>query len=104
MPGRQRRGSSGSEVGLGGKGIGVAIAGMLMLAFAAMPFLLLVMLYLFLSGYAIAHGIASGQGEDAETIVVGFVVTTSLFALLIAVAVHLIGRSITPRKRRDAGG
>jgi hydrogenase/urease accessory protein HupE len=84
-------------------GVGLAIAGVLMAFFTMMPFLLLVVLYLFLSGYAIVHGIASGQGEDAVTIVVGFVLATSLFALLIAVAVNMLGRSITPRKRRDAG-
>jgi hypothetical protein len=100
MIGRRRGRSERSDIGAAGNGLGVAIGAVLMLLFAAMPFLLVVVLYLFLSGYAIAHGIASGQGEDAVTIVVGFVLTTTLFALLVGIAVHLIGRSITPRKRR----
>ena len=99
--GRERLTGQGGSAG--SNGAGLAIGAVVMALFATMPFVLLVVLYLFLSGYAIVHGIASGQGEDAVTIVVGFVLTTSLFALLVGLAVHLIGRSITPRKRRDDG-
>jgi len=84
----------------GGNTIGLAIAGALMCLFALLPFVLVVVLYLFLSGYALIHGIASGKGEDAITIVVGFVLTTTLFALLITLTANLIGRSLTPRKQR----
>src|SRR5262245_15732702 len=102
MPGRRADDAPGSELGLGSNGVGIAIGAVLVLLFAAMPFVLVVVLYLFLSGYALVHGIASGQGEDAVTIVIGFVFTTTLFALLVGLAVHLIGRTITPRKRRGA--
>ena len=84
----------------GGNTIGLAIAGALMFLFGLLPLVLVIVLYLFLSGYALVHGIASGQGEDAVTIVVGFVLTTTLFALLITLTANLIGRSLTPRKRR----
>ena len=96
----RRRTEAREANGGGTKGVGLAIAGVLVVLFASLPFVLLVVLYLALSGYAIAHGIASGQGEDAVTIVVGFVLVTSLLAVLVAVTVHLIGRSITPRKWR----
>jgi hydrogenase/urease accessory protein HupE len=84
----------------GAKSVGTAIGAAIVAFFTFLPFVMVLVLYLFLSGYALVHGIASGQGEDAVTIVVGFVLTTSLLALLVAVTVHLIGRSLTPRKRR----
>ena len=69
--------------------------------FTMLPFLLIVVLYLFMTTYTIVRAIGPGSGENAVTIVVGFVLSTSLMALLMGVLVHLGGRSLTPAKRRS---
>jgi len=83
------------------KGIGLAIAGVLVMFFATLPFVLVVLLYLFMTVYAIVRAIGPGAGENPVPIVVGFVLLTSALAVLIGVTVHFLGRSITPRKRRS---
>jgi hypothetical protein len=90
-----------SEVDRGGsKGAGLAIAGVIVAFFASLPFVLLVSVYAFLTIYAIVRAIGPGAGENAVAIVVGFVLITSMFAVLLGVTIHLVGRSLTPRKRR----
>lgn len=90
-----------SGVGPGGsKGAGLAVAGVIVAFFASMPFVFLVSLYVFLTVYAIVRAIGPGVGENPVAIVVAFVLMTSMFALLLGVTIHLIGRSLTPRKRR----
>jgi hypothetical protein len=84
----------------GAKGIGFAIAGVIVAFLASLPFVLLVSLYVFLTIYAIVRANGPGAGENAVAIVVGFVLITSIFAVVLGVTIHLIGRSITPRKRR----
>ena len=81
-------------------GIGVAIGIMITGFFALMPFVLIVALYLFVTGYAIVRAIGPGGGENAVPIVVGFVLITSLFVILLGVAIHYIGRSFTPKRSR----
>lgn len=99
----RRRGTSANERaddGDGSRGIGLAIAGATVVFFATMPFVFVVALYVFLTVYAIVRAIGPGFGENPVTIVVGFVLITSVFAVLLGVTIHLIGRSITPRRRR----
>lgn len=81
-------------------GVGIAVAGILVAFFATFPFLLIVALYLFVTIYAIVRAIGPGAGEDPVPIVVGFVLITSMFAILISVTIHLVGRSITPKRSR----
>lgn len=101
MPSRRFKPSS-EPIGSGGsKGVGLAVAGMLVTFFATLPFVIIVVLYLFVTIYAIVRAIGPGEGENAVTIVVGFVLLTSLLAVLVAIAVHLMGRSLTPSKRRS---
>ena len=78
---------------------------MLVALFAAMPSVTIVVLYTFVTIYAIVRAIGPGGGEDPIAIVVGFVLIASALAVAIASAVYLVGRSITPRKRgsRDGG-
>jgi hypothetical protein len=99
MPGNERINAP-DERGGGSKGIGLAIAGIIVAFFATMPFLFIVVLYIFLTIYAIVRAIGPGAGENAVTIVVGFVLITSVFAILLGVTIHLVGRSLTPKKRR----
>src|SRR5712692_7366901 len=84
----------------GPRSVGLAIAGALVTFFAMLPFALVVAVYLFVTIYAIVRAIGPGAGENAVAIVVGFVLVTSALGLTIAGAVFLLGRSITPRKRR----
>jgi hypothetical protein len=84
----------------GSNAIGLGIAGVIVTFFALMPFVILVALYLFLTIYAIIRAIGPGAGENAVTIVVGFALITSTFATLLGVAIHLLGRSLTPKRRR----
>ena len=84
----------------GSNAIGLAVAGVIVAFFAVMPFVILVALYLFLTIYAIVRAIGPGAGENTVTILVGFALITSTFATLLGVAIHLIGRSLTPKRRR----
>lgn len=90
-----------SDAGSGGsKGIGLAVGGVIVAILAFLPFALLVSLYTFVTIYAIVRAIGPGTGEDAVAIVVGFVLITSAFAVLLGLTIHLVGRPLTPRKRR----
>ncbi len=86
----------------GSNGIGIAVAGILVALFTILPFILIAVLYLFVTIYAIVRAIGPGEGENAVPIVVGFVLITSALVILIGVTIHLVGRSITPKKRSRA--
>jgi hypothetical protein len=86
--------------GGGSNGIGIAIAGILVAFFTIFPFILIAVLYLFLTIYAITR--AFGPGANPVPVVVGFVLITSVLAILIGVTIHLVGRSITPKRSRNA--
>jgi hypothetical protein len=88
-----------SERGGGSNGIGIAVAGILFAFFAIFPFILIAVLYLFVTIYAIVRALGPGEGVNAVPVVVGFVLLTSAFSILIAVTVHLVGRSITPKRK-----
>ena len=84
----------------GSKGAGLAVASVIVAFLVSLPFVFVVSLYVFLTIYAIVRAIGPGAGENAVAIVVGFVLITSTLAVLFGVTVHLVGRSLTPRKRR----
>ena len=88
------------ERGRGSNGIGLAIAGVIVAFFATMPAIYIAVLYLFVTIYAIVRAIGPGAGENPAVIVIGFVLITSAFVLLFGIAVHFVGRSLTPKKRR----
>jgi hypothetical protein len=85
----------------GSNAIGIAIAGAIVGFLTFFPFVFLVALYLFLTIYAIVRAIGPGAGENAVTILVGFVLITTTFATLLGVAIQLVGRSLTPKRRRS---
>lgn len=89
-----------NERGGGSAGIGIAVAGIVVAFFVALPFILIAVLYLFMTIYAIVRAIGPGAGENAVTIVVGFVLLTSVFVILLGVVIHFVGRSITPKRSR----
>jgi hypothetical protein len=84
-----------------GAGVAGAIAGAIVVAFATLPFVLVLMLYLAWSIYALVEILGdSGPASPAivTLIVVGIV---GGVALLIGVGLGLIGRSLSPKRRRD---
>ena len=87
--------------GRGGRsnGIGIAVAGIAVAFFATLPFFLVAMLYLFVTIYAIVRAIGPGAGANPVPIVMGFVLITTTLIVVFAVAIHLVGRAITPSKR-----
>ena len=84
----------------GSNGVGLAIAGVIVAFFATLPAIFIAMLYLFVTIYAIVRAIGPGSGENPVVIVVGFMLITSAFALLLGITIHFVGRSLTPKKRR----
>jgi len=83
-----------------GPAIGVAMAVFVFLTL--LPFVLLVVLYVFFSIY----GMTKGTDFRATTVnlpllFAGLAAVTSALVLLMATAAGLVGRSLTPRKRRD---
>jgi hypothetical protein len=86
--------------GGGSNGIGIAVAGIAVAFFATLPFILVAMLYLFVTIYAIVRAFGPGAGANPVPIVMGFVVITSAFVVLIGVTIHLVGRTITPKRMR----
>jgi hypothetical protein len=49
--------------------------------------------------YAIVRAIGPGAGANPVPIVMGFVLITTTLIVVFAVAIHLVGRAITPSKR-----
>ena len=89
--------------GGGSSGVGIAVAGIIVAFFATLPFVLIAGLYLFVTIYAIVRAIGPGAGANAVPIVVGFVLITSAFVILLGVTIHLVGRAITPKWSRTTG-
>jgi hypothetical protein len=85
----------------GSNGIGLAIGGIVVAFFAIIPFVLIVVLYLFVTIYAIVRALGPGAGENAVAIVVGFVLLTSVFAIVFGVTIYIVGRSLTPKRSRN---
>lgn len=90
----------------GSKGIGLAVGGILTAFFAFLPFVFVVLAYLFVSVYAIVKAASAGpDAADPVTIVVGFVLLATLLVLGLAGAIGFAGRSLTPKRpRRLRGG
>jgi hypothetical protein len=87
--------------GGGSNVIGIAVAGVIVAFFALLPFVFLVALYVFLTIYAVVRAVGPGAGENPVTILLGFVLIASTFATLLGVTIHLVGRSLTPKRRRS---
>ncbi len=83
------------------KGIGLAVAGVVVAFFASLAWVFIVLLYLFITIYAIVVALGPGTGQNPVVIVVGFVLITTVLAILLSVTIHLVGRSLTPKKSRS---
>ena len=87
-----------------GGGIGLAIAAMIVAFFAFLPFVLVVLLYLFFNVY----GMTKGTTFSASTLTLGVVftgiavITAGLVAAL-AGGIAMIGKSLSPSKNDGPG-
>ncbi|MEO8477113.1 MAG: hypothetical protein ABI572_08695 [Actinomycetota bacterium] len=83
------------------KGVALGVAGLTVTFFVLLPVFVAVAVYTFLSVYAIVKGVEGGSDQpDATTIMVGVVLLVTVFVLLVAVGVMLLGRMADPKKRR----
>ena len=84
----------------GSKGISLAVSGLSVAYMMALPALLVVGIYTYITIYAIVKAIDAGPDTaDAGVIVVGVVGMTTFFVVLIGVGLWAIGRAADPRKR-----
>lgn len=82
-----------------GLGIGIAV----LAAFVALPALIVPTYYLFANVYAIVTGSDfSSDTMNVAVFLVGLVLTVALFPLLVAGAVALIGRALSPKRRDES--
>ena len=86
-------------------GLAIAIAAGMILFFAVLPAAIVVLVYLFLSVYAIVKGAgAGGRSPNPATVLVGVTLIVSTLVALLYAGIALVGRAMEPNKRteRDA--
>ncbi len=85
----------------GSKGVSLGVAGLTVTFFVLLPAVVAVAIYTFVTVYAIVKGVSGGSDTpDPITILVGIVLLVTLFTVLVAVGVMLLGRMADPKKRR----
>ena len=85
-----------------GSGAAGGIAGALVAFFVFLPALLVVALYLFFTIVTMVHGTdLRATTVNVPMMVTGVAVVTAVLVTLVFVGVNLVGRSLTPSKRRD---
>jgi hypothetical protein len=83
-----------------GLGIGIAVVA----AFVLLPALIVPTYYLFVNVYAIVTGgDFSSDTMNVTVFLVGLVLTVALFPLLVAGAIALAGRALSPKRPDDEG-
>jgi hypothetical protein len=83
------------------RGLSIAIAVVIVAFCVTLAFTLVVATYVTLSVYALVKGIGSGSDAPSGlTILVAIVLLVTLFAALLAGTIVLVGRPMTPRRRR----
>ena len=85
-----------------GSGVAGGIAAALTAFFVLLPFLLVPVLYLFFTVVTMVHGTdLSASTVNVRLMLIGVAVIVAVAVTLGLVAVGVIGRSLTPAKRRD---
>ena len=83
-----------------GSALALAIASITF--FAILPALLVVLVYLFVTVYAIAKAFgAGGRHPDPVTVLLGVTLIVATVTTLLAVGLRLLGRRMDPRKRGE---
>ncbi len=84
----------------GSKGIALAVAAMNLGVLLALPVLVVVGVYTFLTVYAVVKAFSAGSdAADPATVLVGVVGLVTLFTTLLGVGAWAIGRVADPKKR-----
>ena len=86
-------------------GLAIAIAAGAIFCFAVFPAVIVVLVYLFGTVYAIAKAIGvGGRSPNPGTVLIGVVLLVSTLVTLLYVGIAVIGRAMDPKKRaeRDA--
>ena len=85
----------------GSKGVALAVAGLNVVFAMALPVLLVVGIYTFITVYAIVKAVDSGADTaDPATVLIGVVGLVTFFVTLLGLGAWAIGRMADPRKRR----
>ena len=83
------------------RGLAIGIAVVAALFLASLPFLIPTTIWLALTVYAIVKGAGSAPEQaDPAVVLLTIVGIVSFFTVAIAAAIALIGRGMTPKKRR----
>jgi hypothetical protein len=87
----------------GDKPIGLAVAIVAVVVTALLPALIVPTFYVFANVYAIVTGSDfSSNTMNVAVFLTGVVVIVALFVVVMGVAIALVGRRLTPRKRAKA--
>jgi protein-S-isoprenylcysteine O-methyltransferase Ste14 len=84
-----------------GGGIAGAIGAAITLFTASLPFVVAFLLFGFLFVYAIVEAIAGDDHASPTTVLLGVVVIVAVLLVGLMVAIGTLGKSLTPRRRRD---
>ncbi len=83
------------------RGIAISIAIVAVTFLAALPFLIPTTIWIALTIYAMVKGAGSAPDQaNATVVMLSIVGIVSLFTLAIAGAIALLGRAMTPKRRR----
>ncbi len=84
----------------GSKGVSLAVAGLSVGYMLALPALLVIGIYTFITIYAIVKAVDSGPDTaDAGVVFIGVVGLVTFFVVLLGVGLWAIGRTADPKKR-----
>ena len=87
-----------------GTGVSLSVAGGITAFFVGLAGLLVFTTYLLVSVYAIVKLVGDREGHpDPFTLIVGFVLLTSVLVTGLLVGIRFLGRSLTSRARTDVG-
>jgi hypothetical protein len=83
-----------------GAPIGIAIGVISALGYAGLAFALGFTFFAFVAIYALVKAVGDQGPGSAVVIMIGTVLLTTTFVLLLAVGVGMLGRSLSPKRRR----
>jgi hypothetical protein len=87
------------------RGVAVAIVVVAVVFLASLPFLVPTTIWVTLTVYTIVKGIGSAPEQaDPAAVLMAIVVIVTVFTLAIAAAIYVIGRAMTPKRRRRDDG
>ena len=85
----------------GSKGVALAVAGLNLGGLLALPAMLVIGIYTFITVYAVVKAVGAGSDEaNALVVLLGVVGLVTLFVTMLGVGAWLVGRSADPKKRR----